>query len=357
MSKNGKILVNGRFLHARVTGVQRYAGEITRCLGGRVEVIAPPAGPEAAPPGASVGWRGHWWEQRRLARQVGKNDLLWSPANSGPLAVERQIITLHDLAVLDHPEWFTRVYVTWYRYLIPKLARRAKRVFTVSEYSRQRILKVLGLPEENVIVVPGGASLRFQPAAAAEIASLRTRYELENPYVVAVGTIERRKNLPRLLQAWKMASAEFPEVELLIAGGHGRAFRAVDLDVLPRRTRLLGYVADSELPALYSGALALIFPSLYEGFGLPALEAMACGTPVIVSCAGALPEVVGEAGLYFDPHEVRQIAEALQSILSDPALRRELGQKGLQHARQFSWQSAAEQIYTILHQIWEEGQA
>jgi glycosyltransferase involved in cell wall biosynthesis len=174
--------------------------------------------------------------------------------------------------------------------------------------------------------------------------------------VLVVGTLEWRKNLLRLLQAWKIAAGDHPQVELVIAGGCGRAFRPIDLQDLPPRTRLLGYVADDELPALYSGALALVLPSLYEGFGLPALEAMACGTPVIVACAGALPEVVGEAGLYFNPLDVRQMAQALHAALDDPALRREMSHRGLHRARMFTWQAAADQVYAILRQAHEESQ-
>jgi glycosyltransferase involved in cell wall biosynthesis len=353
MSHSGRIIVNGRFVHARLTGVQRYAHEITRLLKEQVTLIAP----EKKAFGAAGGWKGHGWEQFYLARQVAPGDLLWSPANCGPLSVARQVVTVHDLAVLEHPEWFSRAYAAWYRFLIPRLARRAIRVLTVSQFSRKRILSLLRLPDEKVIAIPAGVGSDFQAASAQSIAALRSRYLLESPYMLVVGTLERRKNLLRLLQAWKIAAVDHPRVELVIAGGGGRAFRPIDLHDLPPRVRLLGYVADDELPALYSGALALVLPSLYEGFGLPALEAMACGTPVIVACTGALPEVVGEAGLYFNPLDVRQMAQALHGALDDPALRREMSHKGLRRARLFTWQAAADQVYAILRQAHGESRA
>lgn len=333
----GQIVVNGRFEGRRLTGVERYASEILRCFGPRVKVVKPVR--------PLTGLEGHLWEQFLLPTYLGKDQYLWSPANTGPLAVSRQVVTIHDLSVLDHPEWFNPNFRLWYMLLLPRLARQAKAVLTVSEHSRGSILRRFNLPEENVIAVPDAVNL--EQFHECDPAPVRAKYELNQRYILFVGSLDPRKNLERLLQAW-MRLTEFRDLQLVIAGSWANIFRPVAVGTTRRRTKLLGYVPDEDLPGLYSGATFFIMPSLYEGFGLTVLEAMACGTPVITSYSGALPEVVGDAAIQVDPTSAEGMAEAMRTLLLDADLRLELKHKGLERAHQYSWERSAESVWEVL---------
>ncbi len=332
-----EIVVNGRFEGRRVTGVERYASEMVRCLGSEVRVVRPPW--------PVSGVQGHLWEQLLLPRTLGEDAFLWSPANTGPLAVSRQAVTIHDLSVLDHPEWFNANFRLWYLLLLPRLARRARHILTVSEHSRQSIMRRFNLPEGRVTAIPDGVNLQqFHPTDAAAV---RAKYDLQQPYIVFVGSLDPRKNLERLLQAW-IRLTEFRGLELVIAGSRTNIFRPVSVGATRRRSRILGYVPDEDLPGLYSGAKLFIMPSLFEGFGLTVLEAMACGTPVVTSHAGALPEVVGDSAVQIDPTSAEALAEAIRSLMLDEGRRSELRDKGLQRASQFSWDRSAAAIWEVL---------
>ncbi len=329
-----EVIVNGRALSRRVTGVERYTAEILRGLGQRVRIVRPDRDAQ--------GIAGHAWEQFSLPRRVPSNSMLWSPANSGPLATRNQVLTLHDLSPLEHPEWFRPAYAAWYGLFLPVLVRRVKRIITPSEYVRQAILSRFPLPGDRVVVVPAGVDTsRFHQVA---LPAGRERY------ILFVGTLEPRKNLATLLTAWKQIEKFHTDVSLVVAGAVGQVFSPLRLAQDIARVKFAGYVADEALPSLYGGAEVFVLPSFDEGFGLPALEAMACGTPVVVSTCGALPEVVGKAGLFVNPHNAEELAGALNDCLSDANLRHTLVKGGLQQAQRFSWQSAAEQVYAILQE-------
>jgi glycosyltransferase involved in cell wall biosynthesis len=342
-----QVIVNGRFMRARITGVQRYAQEITQRLGDKIRLVAPDKDARLL--------RGHLWEQVYLPRLLGQNDLLWSPANTGPLAVDRQVLTIHDMSAIDHPEWFNPVFASWYGWLLPRLAKRVQMIITDSLFSRQRILERLQIPEDRVVAIHLGVARYFQPADKQAIADLRARFDLNRDYLLTLGSLEPRKNLARLFAAWAQVQFHFPQVELIVAGeASGCAFKGTGYSYTPPRTRFLDYIPDEYLPALYTGALALIFPSIYEGFGLPLLEAMACGTAVVTSQEASLPEVVGEAALRFDPFDTEAIAAAMERILQDNSLRERLQKDGLQHAQLFTWDVATQQVWDILRQIEDE---
>lgn len=327
------IAVNGRFEGRRITGVERYASEIVRCLGDRVRVIKPHR--------RLRGLRGHLWEQLLLPFFISKNELLWSPANSGPIAVSNQIATIQDLSPLEHPEWFRADFAAWYRFFLPILAKRVRKVFVSSQYVKSMIEARLGL--KNVIVTSAGVDgTFFHPDA------IQSKYDLPDKYILFLGSLEPRKNLPALLNAWNMISIYCENTWLIIAGDTGQVFHDVQYPSLPERTRFLGYIPEAHLPGLYAGATLFVLPSLEEGFGLPALEAMSCGTPVLTSNAGALPEIVGEAALQVNPFCVDKIGEAMRNILSSERLRSDLREKGLVHVREFSWERAAERIWDVL---------
>ena len=275
-------LINLRCLGHRVTGVQRYVLGLLPHLQDRLATVRPVSG--------SQGIRGHLWEQFVLPRKA-RGQLLWNPANTGPLSVERQVVTVHDAATLDHPEWFEGKFARWYRFMLPRLMKKARKVITVSEFSRQRLIEAAGLPESAVVAIPNGVEDRMQPVDAPGLSEYLQRRALQKPYLLCVASLEPRKNLRRLFAAWERCRPD--GIELVVAGAAGNVFRSQGFEQPAAGTRLLGRVDDTELPFLYSGATAFVFPSVYEGFGLPPLEAMACGCPVLASSAASLPEVCG----------------------------------------------------------------
>lgn len=336
------IVVNGRCLHRPVTGVERYTTEMLACLADRVRVVARPR------PAGGIG--GHLWEQVRLPLLVGRHELLWSPANTGPLAVSRQVVTVHDVSPLDHPEWFHPGFAAWYRLLLPALARRVRRIITDSSFSRARILERLRLAEERVASIPCGVGPQFAPAPAEAIAAVRRRYDLPAPYLMTVGSLQPRKNLATLFTAFALVRREASDVDLAVAGTSRATFGSPAVGRVPPGVALLGFVDDEDLPALYSGAAAVVVPSLYEGFGLTVLEAMACGAPVVVASGTALDDVAGDAALKVDARSAEALAEGLTQVLSDSTLRSTLRRHGLARARQFPWERAAEAAWRVLQE-------
>ena len=338
-----KILVNLRSQGACLTGVQRYSQELCSRLNGMVESVTPRH--------PLHGIAGHLWEQTILPARVGKN-LLWSPANTGPLAIERQVLTIHDVAPLDHPEWFESKFATWYRWMIPALARRVRSLITVSEFSKQRLLAITGIQESRIQVIPNGISDRFYQNASASSREVCTRLGIPGDrYVLALGSIEPRKNLLRLLDAWRHCGPRLPnDVWLVIAGAEGQRhiFASTPLGQTPPRVHSTGFVQEEDLPALYGGALALAYPSIYEGFGLPVLEAMAAGTATITGNSTALPEVTGDAALLVDPYDVDAIAAAIERLVQDSEYRQQLCDRGIERSQCFSWDRAAASTFRIL---------
>lgn len=330
------IVINGRFLTRRITGVERYGHEILSSIapGCRVE----------KPLQSSSGFRGHVWEQFILPQKLDSKSILWSPANTGPLLVSNQALTIHDLSPIEHPEWFRSTFAMWYRLFLPILVKRVRIVFTPSEYIKKRVMLHFGI--ENVKVTPNGVdSCKFTPEAKQE------KYNIPSGYVLFVGSIEPRKNIRALLQAWGEVKDAFPYTWLIIAGSSGHVFQPVKFSNSIERVRFLDYVEDENLPGLYAGASLFVLPSFDEGFGLSPLEAMASGTPVIVSNRGALPEVVGDAGLIFDLSNPDTLSNIMKQCLSDPDLRKSMREKGLARAKLYSWQSTAELIWNTLNEI------
>lgn len=329
------VAVNGRFLSRPITGVERYAAEILHRLPGEVRMIHPSH--------VSRGLSGHAWEQLLLPHLVHNAEVLWSPASTGPLLVNQQVLTLHDLSPLENPAWFAPSFSSWYRLFLPGLLQRVKRVIVSSGYMRDKLLSRFGLALEHVIIVPGGVdAFAFHPDASQSL-------DLPANYVLFVGSLQPRKNLSGLLEAWQIIKDQVPGVWLVIAGESSKVFHTLDLPV-PERTLFLGYIPEDKLPGLYANAKLFCMPSFDEGFGLPVLEAMACETPVVASSAGALPEVVGEAGLLFDPTDVSEIAAAMLRVLHDKELCESLRVQGAERAQQFTWQTSAEKIWSVFEE-------
>lgn len=250
------------------------------------------------------------------------------------------VVTVHDVMALEHPDWFTRANALQQRLVLPRAAAAAARVIVPSHYTRERLLATCRVGPGRVDVAPWGVAPAFAPGAA-DAAALE-RLGVERPYVLAVGTLQPRKNLPAAIAACERATAEgFPHT-LVVAGARGWRDEAVAEMLGQPHIRVLGGVTDGELVELYRGADCLLFPSLYEGFGLPVLEAMACGTPVVCANRTSLPEVAGDAAVLVDPEDTAAFAAALAEVLSSPARRRELAAAGLARAREFSWDRCAD---------------
>ena len=333
--------LNGRFLGRPVTGVERYAQEVAVRLSPRLRLVRSPAWAQ--------GVRGHLWEQGVLPRALRAHELLWSPANTGPVAVENQVVTLHDVSPLDHPEWFRGAFASLYRRLLPQLTRRARRIVTSSSFSRDRIVEACGVPAERIaVVVPGVDAARFRPPSGAAANEARARHGLPERYLLAVGSRDQRKNVAVLVTAWRRLRARDPGLGLVLVGDASPTARAEAAGWDDGGIRRLGRIPDADLPALYGAAAVFVYPSLYEGFGLPVLEAMACGTPVVASRRTAVPEAVGDAGELFEPTEPDDLVAVLERLLDDGDERRALRSAGLRRAGALTWERTAAGVLAVL---------
>jgi glycosyltransferase involved in cell wall biosynthesis len=334
-----QVRVNGRYLEQRITGQQRYAREIVARLAGHLDVIAPPAG--------SRGVRGHLWEQLSLPRKLNR-ELLWSPSTTGPLAVRQQVVTIHDCAFFDQAQCFSRAFAAWYQYLVPRLARTARRIITVSQFSKQRIVELCRVPADRIVTVYSGVGKQFRAHTATEISTVRERLRFPERYILCVGSLEPRKNLKRLLAAWERIRSRLDGVSLVLVGATSHIYRDIGLKQEPLGVHFAGYVNDDMLPAIYAGAQTFVYPSLYEGFGLPVLEAMASGVPVVTSSVTALPEIAGGAAHLVDAYDIESIAAGIAQVASDNVLRSELTRKGFARAGQFDWDKTAKETWQVL---------
>lgn len=320
------IFINGRFLDQALTGVQRFAREVTACL------------PQATLLRPAGRLRGQAWEQAVLPG-AARAGLLLNLGNTAPLWRRgRQAVVIHDAGVFDTPESYSRPFRLWYRALHHGLARNGTILVTVSEFSRGRLAHHLGVEAARIgVMAEGGEHILRQPAAP----DVLVRHGLEpRRYALAVGTSAAHKNLAALHAA--AGVLERNGMTLALAGArNAQVFQSAGTEA----ARPLGRVSDAELRALYEHALCLIFPSRYEGFGLPPLEAMWCGCPVIAGRAGAVPEVCGDAALWFEPGQPETLATALETLLAGagPAL----AEAGRARAKGFSWPAAAARLLEL----------
>ena len=311
-----------------IGGVERLAREMSV----RLPALRPERYRVIRPPQALAHGAGHVWEQTVLPATAARCALLYSPANLAPVASRRNVVVIHDAAALRHPEAYSGAYAAYHRFILPLLARRARLVLTVSEFSAGELVELLGADPARIRVVPNGVEERFRPAADPQ--PTRRRHGLGRPYVLAVGTSSARKNHLALDTVAQTLDRE--GIDLVVAGSDRGYLRGAGAG--PRR---LGYVSEEDLPGLYAGALALAMPSLHEGFGLPCLEAMASGTPVVIAPRGALPETCGDAALCADPADPAAFSEALLAATRDETLRARLVAAGLERAATFSWDRTA----------------
>jgi len=288
------------------------------------------------------------WEQLLaplLLRQNGA-DLFHGVLNVLPLACPVPgVVTVHDLAFIRFPQTFRAYNRTYLDFATRMSVRRAVQILAVSEHTKRELVGLLGVPAERVVVTPNAVRAHFRPPEPATLAAFRASKGLPERFVLYVGTLEPRKNLTTLLSAYAEIARRH-DVPLLVGGGKGWLYDAVfqRLEELGLRERVhfVGYIEEEELPLWYAAATVFVFPSIYEGFGMPPLEALACGTPVITSNSSSLPEVVGDAGLMVAPTDASAFATALDQVLSDAALHDDLRTRGLVRAQAFAWRTTAE---------------
>jgi glycosyltransferase involved in cell wall biosynthesis len=337
-------------------GSGRYPRELAQALGRRadVELLTLTATRRRGSAALSRIVQGVWREGAyypfglaRRARAFGA-DLVHCPDAYAPRVPGRPLVlTIHDVLPLRYPQLFPRVVVAYSRLSWTAAARRAERVITGSEHTRRELMELLGVPAERVAVTPYGVSERFRPAEP-DPDWLAGRFGIDRGFVLCVGTLEPRKNLATALRAFERVARE-TDVLLVVAGGAGWRNEVFERE-LPRaaeRVRLTGYVSDEDLVRLYSSASCFLFPSLYEGYGLPLLEAMACGAPVVAGDATSLPEVVGDAGLTVPARDETAVAVAVLRLLNDPELAAGLRERGLRRAAEHSWEACAEATVAV----------
>lgn len=337
--------VNARFAGLRVSGMERYAREMSVRMGATGVRLVRPLWSLAGP------W-GQLWEQSVLPRRLFTHEVLWSPANTGPVTYHPQVVTVHDVAVFDHPEWFTgRVRVAYWT-IVARLIREADFIATPSEFTRERVIARFAVDRKRVRVVRAGVSAEWlwpvsasggDPVVRETLARLTSRR-----FGLAVGGNDPRKNTERLLTAWNYVRSVDADLELVVLGSaNARVFRR---QALTSQTWLhvIRNVSDAQLDQLYRRAEVVVYPSLYEGCGLPPLEACARGAPVVVSDIPALRETVGNAGWFVDPWDAKSIAAGVLEVVSQQAQHGCLrGVKG-NLARCPTWEQGAEQMAELL---------
>ena len=349
-----KIYINGKFFCQQVTGTQRYARELLsefdRLLSPEhrwnieVEILVPRCA-QPTPQYANlkvrpVGWMsGTWWEQIELPKYCRRHVLL-TLSGGAPVLHTRNVVTIHDAAVVASPAGYSPAYRVWHGNLCRRMARNAEHIFTVSKFSKSEIVKWYRAAPEKISVTYLGSdhfsSLEADPSALG-------RFGISGKYVLAAGVQNPNKNFDRVVQA--VCHHSTSGTQLVIAGGCDSSVYRKTMR-LPDGVRALGYVTDPELKALYENASCFVFPSLYEGFGLPPLEAMASGCPVVVSRAGSLPEIFDGVAFFCDPYHPEDIAAAIQRAVSSPP---SAADDLKTFARTFSWAKCARETLEAIH--------
>jgi glycosyltransferase involved in cell wall biosynthesis len=367
-----RVGINGRFLVAKRTGVQRAAYNLIKTLievdreneyiifTGKEQVGAPEWNyPNVTVVGDNLrpteSFRNHLWEQVRLPRLARKYkiDVLHSPANVAPLFYKgKSIIHIHDLCFVVNPQWYSFAFRTVYNLIIPQLAKRATKVITNSNNSKNDLLQYFNLPAEKVSLVYWAVDDTFSLPATLD-ASVTKNFDSD--YILYVGSLEPRKNIKGLIEAYEKLRHDYPAIKtkLILIGGESPLFASVQLKAREFRDDVVfkGFVTDAELSEFYRRAKLVAYPSLYEGFGLPPLEAMASGAPVVTSCTSSIPEVVGNAAILINPLDRDQLARALHRVLTDHRLRESMVKAGAERVTRFNWYRVARGVLSVYHEV------
>jgi glycosyltransferase involved in cell wall biosynthesis len=311
------------------------------------------------------------WEQVSLPLIIRRDrlDILHCPANTAPLFLPKHlklVVTIHDVMFLlpttilpQSSSLYQRAGRLYYRLLAPRAAEQATYITTVSKHSMRDIAEKLHVPNEKIRVIYESGNIQCRRIEnSSTVAEVKKRYSIEGPFIFALGALDPRKNTMGILHSFAYLKQQTTlPIRLVVAGLTPEAknkFHALILDMnLDGQVVLLGFIPEYELVALYNGAVVFVYPSLYEGFGMPVLEAMACGTPVVTSSAGSIPEVAGKAALFVDPKNPEEIANAILQIVSDASLRERMIEQGVEQAKRFSWEKTAQQMLEIYRETVE----
>lgn len=339
-----KIIMNSRFLTQRITGVQRFAIEISKQLkkqlGDKVQFVSPKniVHSELAKEldVTIIGDKtGHLWEQINLPNYLKKNNspLLLNLANTAPLFYKNKIVTVYDLAFYHHPEWFSKKFTLFYNFLIPKILKNSRHILTDSNYVKNDISKSYNIEKEKITTIYGSYSDIF-----------KKNIEEKERFALAVGSIDPRKNLTALIDVFM----ELKNIKLVIVGQKNKVFSSLNITKLSKNIVFTGYVDDDELVALYNKATIFIYPSFFEGFGIPPLEAQSCGCPVISSNTTSLSEVGANSFLYCNPYDISDMKNKVLTLMEDDKLKKQLIQAGFDNIRRFSWEKSAKKIIEVI---------
>lgn len=348
------VVVNARFLTQHMTGVQRFAIEISlrlKELVRDIEFVTPDNIEqqdvfEALDAKVIGSHHGHVWEQVDLPRYLKSkgSPLLVNLANMAPLFYKNKVVTVHDVAYKVFPQTYPKSFLLFYSFVIPRLLHNSRHVVTVSEYSKQEIRKYYGVEDTKVSVVYNAVSEAFKP----------TDEENTEKYFLAVSSMNYRKNFLYILEAFSQYQKQGGNAALYIIGDlKNKSFKEIDLSQYEKNSQVkfLGRVSDKDLVAYYGKALAFIYPSFYEGFGIPPLEAQACNCPAICADASCLPEIFGDSVLYCDPYQPNSLVNSMDLLAADTELRESLIKKGKENLQRYSWQKSAERMAEIIENI------
>ena len=301
------------------------------------------------------------WQLFNLPLKLRKMDLdiVHDPAGVGPLLFNmpfKKVGTICDLSLLLFPETHRKSSVIMHKLLFYPAVKNLDKVITISENSKRDIMEHLKVPEEKIRVIYVAADEQFKPLEEEDVAEIKREYNLDFPFILSLSVLEPRKNLPILIKSFHKLKNQGLGHRLVIGGGKGwkyeNIFRTVEELGLDKEVIFLGCVPGEDLPKLYNAADLFVFPSLYEGFGLPPLEAMACGCPVITSNTSSLPEVVGDAGVMVDPYDVNGWAEAMDRVLLNKGLKQDMRERGLERAKMFSWEKTAKETLRVYEEVY-----
>jgi glycosyltransferase involved in cell wall biosynthesis len=350
------IYLNGRFLTQQQTGTQRNAYELTIALlklTKEITILVPPV--EILETYDTLQMqikivgknKSSLWEQIDLAffMALRKGALLVNLTNTAPYLLKHQIVSIMDMAVFVNPKWFNWKFSSYYKWLVPRISKRSSLVVTISNSSKFDIIKYTGIPESKIKIINCAVPSKFheliKSTSLEDTKVLLDKYGIQQGnFFLAVSSLDPRKNFLMLLEAYKLSESNVP---LLIVGRKNKTFADSNLDVEDDKSdiKFTGYISDEELVILYKSAMCFIYPSLYEGFGIPPLEAMACGCPTVVSNIASLPEVCGLASVFIDPHNKEEISEAIKNIANDENLRNRLVNAGFDQVGKFNWDKSA----------------
>lgn len=351
-----RIAIDVQTTKAAKTGLGFYVANLTRQLPKVApeydfQLIAPSSRGDLNMP------RRLYWDQVGFPWRARGADLIHQPAFSAPLlsGKSKVVVTVHDLISLiyrDLPFWPTQYFCRW----MPFAQRFADHMIADSVATKQDIIRLLGMPEEKITVVHLASDPEFKPVTdRAKIATVKEKYQIPGPYIIHIGTLNPRKNLEFLVRVFGRIAARYPKLSLVISGNKGWYYERIVAQAeqlgLRDRVILTGYVAEEDAPVLLGGAEIMAFPSLYEGFGLPPLEAMASRVPVVGSNASSLPEVIGDAGLLVAPTDEAGWVKALTDLLDKPDLRTKMVERGLRQASSFSWEQTARETVAVYRKV------